>query len=702
MASRGTPSTGRRAPEGWGDSPKRLARASTSVKLEHGEDDGVDASLSLDSSAGVKTTFRDPAQVKWRIFEAVSTRNGNRAFASYWSTLKGFMEGTVGRCVLDEVVMSSLGEENVALHNDLILCLINNSCCHLISADLKNHTPLHCQRQTQQLLLSKKQVSKTVSHLNRCASNPEAVKVPLRDASERKIHESEPAPASGREISSMAPHGSEQQEKAGVPPPNSSDMVVPLCGDESDEHDEDVEGGGDDALLEEMDELFGCGSSVWNPWADNVGEADDENLRPDMEEGIEATHQWCSKRIPKQGPEEGVGEGLEERNTKERVTLKRELETGSDHELQYKTRRLDRDNNGQRKTEATSLKSREAIEAIEGFYRKVTADDSGPGYLPQRIPGSRTLAPLLQAATANKHMKVTHEVCRVMTASVKEYARRLLEACVKSADEIEATASGLPHKNRCKLTHVAHREAQQQHKDRGLIAAEREQDASLGTSQVPPGPRGTAKGRRLWSMSSGQGTCGDGTNQVLLDFGKAFCDSGAARMPDQERGQGLGMCPQNSKRERWADSGTSEGPSNPFTHTNQTNQTININASNPNLVGVEEPGPDSLLTRPRNVSAGARAGAQGQAMIHTDHFTSGNHEQASQSHSPYCAPGKRLILPEHLQRALESLPHLGGPASGAMMQWKRTAALGRHIPRGAPLLMGHTNYSEYSKLSCGL
>lgn len=42
-----------------------------------------------------------------------------------------------------------------------------------------------------------------------------------------------------------------------------------------------------------------------------------------------------------------------------------------------------------------------------------------PCYRPQRVPGARALGPFLQALTASQHMKVSHEVCRVMTASVK-------------------------------------------------------------------------------------------------------------------------------------------------------------------------------------------------------------------------------------------------------------------------------------------
>ena len=44
---------------------------------------------------------------------------------------------------------------------------------------------------------------------------------------------------------------------------------------------------------------------------------------------------------------------------------------------------------------------------------------SSPCYRPQRVPGARALGPFLQAMTASRQMKVSHEVCRVMTASVK-------------------------------------------------------------------------------------------------------------------------------------------------------------------------------------------------------------------------------------------------------------------------------------------
>ena len=47
------------------------------------------------------------------------------------------------------------------------------------------------------------------------------------------------------------------------------------------------------------------------------------------------------------------------------------------------------------------------------------AKQAAPIYRSQRVPGARTLAPFLQAVTASQEMKVSHEVCRVMTASVK-------------------------------------------------------------------------------------------------------------------------------------------------------------------------------------------------------------------------------------------------------------------------------------------
>eukprot|EP00904_Undaria_pinnatifida_P003508 jgi/Undpi1/13158/HiC_scaffold_8.g02820.m1 len=58
---------------------------------------------------------------------------------------------------------------------------------------------------------------------------------------------------------------------------------------------------------------------------------------------------------------------------------------------------------------------------------------SSPCYRPQRVPGARALGPFLQAMTASRQMKVSHEVCRVMTASVKEYLRQIMEACLVSA-----------------------------------------------------------------------------------------------------------------------------------------------------------------------------------------------------------------------------------------------------------------------------
>lgn len=69
----------------------------------------------------------------------------NRAFAAYWSALRDFMRGCLPRCDLDEAVIASLGEENVHLHNEFVLCLVNNTRCRHLPAELISQVPASCR-----------------------------------------------------------------------------------------------------------------------------------------------------------------------------------------------------------------------------------------------------------------------------------------------------------------------------------------------------------------------------------------------------------------------------------------------------------------------------------------------------------------------------------------------------------------------------
>lgn len=51
------------------------------------------------------------------------------------------MRGLIPRSELDGKLLASLGAENVHLHNELILCLINNSRCRYIPAELIDQVP---------------------------------------------------------------------------------------------------------------------------------------------------------------------------------------------------------------------------------------------------------------------------------------------------------------------------------------------------------------------------------------------------------------------------------------------------------------------------------------------------------------------------------------------------------------------------------
>ncbi|CAN0519995.1 unnamed protein product, partial [Ectocarpus sp. 12 AP-2014] len=63
--------------------------------------------------------------------------------------------------------------------------------------------------------------------------------------------------------------------------------------------------------------------------------------------------------------------------------------------------------------------SKGAAPALEQAAARAAAEQLSPSHRSQRVPGARALAPFLQAVTASQKMKVSHEVCRVMTAGVK-------------------------------------------------------------------------------------------------------------------------------------------------------------------------------------------------------------------------------------------------------------------------------------------
>lgn len=63
------------------------------------------------------------------------------AFETYWSALRDFMHGWLPRGGLDEALDASLGADNLHLHNELILCLLNNARCRYLPADLVSQVP---------------------------------------------------------------------------------------------------------------------------------------------------------------------------------------------------------------------------------------------------------------------------------------------------------------------------------------------------------------------------------------------------------------------------------------------------------------------------------------------------------------------------------------------------------------------------------
>ncbi|CAM9192756.1 unnamed protein product [Choristocarpus tenellus] len=352
-----------------------------------------------------ENTYMDPFPFKWKIFEAVSKRSGLRAFASYWDRLSGFIQGELTRDCLDEVIVSCLGEENVPLHNELILCLINNAHCSVVSAELENHVPAQNSRQALAPFSIGRKAQAKSAHLPSCNTTP-----------------------------AMMSGGCLEQKGAGVE--EGTDSVCDRAPQEIPRERVDTRVKNDRVpatddgviLLVEMEQQFGHCSDVWSQWADDWRELDSNEqqyvAKDEILECVDARSRPKSLEVDSMRWSKRLGSPSQNLITKR-------MKLGADA---TGTHSPDKDRISE------SLDSNAKLQRL---YSRTPVEEVGPGYLPQRIPGSRMLAPLLQATTANKQMRVTHEVCRVMTASIKEYARRVLEACVRCAkDDAAVWGSG--------------------------------------------------------------------------------------------------------------------------------------------------------------------------------------------------------------------------------------------------------------------
>ncbi|CAM9688507.1 unnamed protein product [Ascophyllum nodosum] len=378
--------------------------------------------------------YKDPAPLKWRIFEAVAKTNGQRAFARYWSTLRNFLRGWIPRSDLDEDLVASLGAENVHLHNELVLCLINNAHCRYIPAELMGQVPPSFRSAVVQ------GTSATEAPPPSSPSRPSPganaslpfqgkrkegflapkVEVTCRDApptareakARGKSGEGAFAVAAAPEGGNSLREGSNLGGLSPSRPPSlanrdgSRNNLKPGGGvDENTE--EEANEFSEERLAYEIENHFGAGSDVWRPWSRGLEDEKEILRRKRPGSPWPADSGARSAKVPK----------------KHKGALA-SVEAGAESS---RAGASENPSNGENLSTAAAAEP---------------ANQAAPIYRSQRVPGARTLAPFLQAVTASQEMKVSHEVCRVMTASVKEYTRRVLEACATVArDGRESRAS---------------------------------------------------------------------------------------------------------------------------------------------------------------------------------------------------------------------------------------------------------------------
>ncbi|CAM9397858.1 unnamed protein product [Scytosiphon promiscuus] len=480
--------------------------------------------------------YTDPALVKWRIFEAVAKTNGQRAFANYWSALRDFMRGHLPRNGLDEALEASLGPDNVHLHNELIMCLLNNARCRYLPADLVSQVPASIRGKVVVVqaeagpalptLTAKaspaaprttsnapsaaaaaaatalsggnavaspfqgKRTEGLLQNAGECAAAANG-RIDVGDGSARSNGGDGVAAADGEglgrarektevtrseftSMSSLKIEGGSggSNSKGGQPSPRSIAVKLEAAGvtaakpseggptlpaGDSRRDDDRIrqvttatagaEQRGNLSSGKEEEELwreaqlledeiashFGPGSDLWQPWSGGEAVAGTDGVQAqaanlprmhqqEQQQLLQKKESGSSRKRPA-APDKGAastGTCLEsERSPK---ALKREEGAAAPA--------VDSAANG-----AWCSPGRAPVARPQAL-EMAAADDLSPSHQSQRVPAARTLAPFLQALTASQQMKVSHDVCRVMTAGVKEYLRRVIEAClVKARDE---------------------------------------------------------------------------------------------------------------------------------------------------------------------------------------------------------------------------------------------------------------------------
>ncbi|CAN0203342.1 unnamed protein product [Ectocarpus sp. 6 AP-2014] len=444
--------------------------------------------------------YQDPASLKWKIFEAVAKANGQRAFETYWSALRDFMHGWLPRGGLDEALDASLGADNLHLHNELILCLLNNARCRYLPADLVSQVPASFRGKVVHATAAAPPAAAAAAAA--AAGKPSSPAIPRRHSglsngsgggggngataaaaaslpfqgkrAEGLLLNAEgcavdgsglsAAPVknefgSGAKPATQAPGVAKLETTAArsgltsAVAPSVGDDAVSSPGGERRRDDDRIprgERGGVDCLVEaellsrdaqlledEIEASFGTGSDLWHPWSSRE-EWGSGRLERSSSRGVK-------RPAPLSQETNSTGCYANERDTKSLKTEGGVAAAGGGGSAA----------NGALHCPEPRSMTREmkgAAPALEQAPARAAAEQLSPSHRSQRVPGARALAPFLQAVTASQKMKVSHEVCRVMTAGVKEYLRRIIEACLVNARdgrrrgkvEVKAGVRGIP------------------------------------------------------------------------------------------------------------------------------------------------------------------------------------------------------------------------------------------------------------------
>ncbi|CAN0184059.1 unnamed protein product, partial [Ectocarpus sp. 4 AP-2014] len=437
--------------------------------------------------------YQDPGSLKWKIFEAVAKANGQRAFETYWTALHDFMHGWLPRGGLDKALDASLGADNLHLHNELILCLLNNARCRYLPADLVSQVPTSFRGKVVHTTAA---VPPTASADTAEKPPPPPPAIPRRPSglsngsgggggngaaaaaaaaaslpfqgkrAEGLLLNAEGYAVDGSSLSAAplkTEFGSVDKPATQAPgvaklettaarsgltaavAPSAGDDAVLSPGGERRRDDDRIprgdqgERGGVDCLVEaellsrdaqlledEIEASFGTDSDLWHPWSSRE-EWGSGRLERSSSQGVK-------RPAPLSQETNSKGCYTNERDTKSLKTEGGVAAAAAGGGGPAANGALHCPVRPPPPPPARALASlKGAAPALEQAAARAAAEQLSPSHRSQRVPGARALAPFLQAVTASQKMKVSHEVCRVMTAGVKEYLRRIIEACLVNA-----------------------------------------------------------------------------------------------------------------------------------------------------------------------------------------------------------------------------------------------------------------------------